>query len=172
MDMLWNELHDLFDDDDGGLYDIWITNLTPLAIVNIYTLLCTAASIIPNQPTFWDKHRDQVRALESVPNAAQLVVNDEAEPFHFLVQGIVFGNVILPDLGVFVSPDMITLDYRKGPEWRSTTLHALFDLFAQIQRNEPAAKITLPDMVLPTVRQRFEQALTHYVTQGPQQDVA
>jgi hypothetical protein len=84
MDTLWNDLHDLFDTDDGSLPEIWITNLSADGISTIYDMIRTVAKTLPGQPTFWDKRRDQASLLASVPNAARLVAENLAEPFHFL----------------------------------------------------------------------------------------
>jgi hypothetical protein len=40
--------------------------------------------------------------LDSVPNAAALVVSGDAEPFHFVLRDIDMSGVRLPDLGVWV----------------------------------------------------------------------
>jgi hypothetical protein len=43
-------------------------------------------------------------------------------------------------------------------------LHTLFLLFKQIKQVEPATHIMLEDVVIPTVRQRFERAVDSYLT--------
>jgi len=91
MNMLWNDLHDLFDADDGSLPEIWITNLSADGISTIYTLIWTVATTLPGEPAFWDKRREQASLLGSVPNAARLVAENVAEPFHFIAHGISFG---------------------------------------------------------------------------------
>ena len=78
--------------------------------------------------TFWSVTDLKDCPLNSVPNAAALVVSREAKPFHFVLGNVDMSGVRLPDLGVFVFDDQIAIDYRMGEEWRSTELRALFEL--------------------------------------------
>jgi hypothetical protein len=51
-----------------------------------------------------------------------------------------------------------------GSEWDAAVVHTLFTLFKQIKQVQPAAHITLEDVVIPAVRQRFERAVGDYLT--------
>lgn len=154
----WAELHDLFETDDGSLPEIRVDFAAPDALVAGYAVLrARAARIVSEAPTFWSIEAEE-RALDSVPNAAELVVSGDAEPFHVVLGGLDVGGVELPDLGVFVTPDQIALDYRMGPAWGPAQLGALFELLRELVRADPAARLTLEEGVRSEVRARFDAA--------------
>jgi hypothetical protein len=74
--------------------------------------------------------RDQ--RVADYPDAAKLVAEGVAEPFHVLAPGLEFAGAVLPDLGVFVWPDELTLDYRMGSEWDRPQLIGLFEFLRQL----------------------------------------
>ena len=94
--------------------------------------------------------------ISSVPNAATLVVEGRAEPFHCLCQGLSYEGEILPDIGVFVFDDRIALDYRMGQEWDARKLKALFGLLKELKGIDTGAKVSLEDTVLTQLRRHFE----------------
>ncbi len=159
---LWDQLHDLFDTDDGSLPDIEINNLSGREVIEIYAYLRAHSRITSNQQYFWSTTENKDVPVDAVPNAAQLVVNGEAEVFHVVVQGLAFGGAIIPDLGIFVFNDFITLDYRMGLEWGPAELNALFLCFGKILKIAPLAEITLPPMYYAYLNERFNQALRQY----------
>ncbi len=130
MDELWNNLHDMFDTDDGSLPDIYVRNLSGQGVKDMWAYLCHSAAGLAGDPSFWHIAKGQSIPVDAVPKAAELVVSGEADSFHAVLRGISFGEAVIPDLGVFVFPDAICLDYRMGPEWG---LKALFDLLNQLQ---------------------------------------
>jgi len=77
-----------------------------------------------------------------------------AEPFHVLAPGLQFAGVVIPDLGVFVWPDEVTLDYRMGPEWGRRQLLALFELLRQLVA-ATGGRMGLGQHVLPAVDRLF-----------------
>lgn len=99
--------------------------------------------------------------VDSVENAASLVINGEAESFHIVVGELSFEEVIIPDLGVFVFNDSISLDYRMGQEWGSAELDALFTLFSKIREIAPLVEIEYPNYYS-ELRERFKSALMQY----------
>jgi hypothetical protein len=100
--------------------------------------------------------------LRESPDAARRVVSESAESFHFLLQSVQRGGAVIPDLGVFVSADLVILDYRMGGSWGSPQLAALFDLLHELQRLAPEAKIKLEDHILPEYHRRFDRLLSEY----------
>lgn len=74
-DRLWESLHELFDTDDGSLPDISIVYKDHNAVALGYALLRSrAAEIVTENPYFWSFTDEMERPLDSVPNAAELVV--------------------------------------------------------------------------------------------------
>lgn len=161
---LWEELHDLFDTDDGSLPEIRVNYVATTATVVAYERLRRhAGRVVTEEPYFWSKVDRSERELDSVPNAAALVVAGEAEPFHVVFGGIQAQGTTIPDLGVFVFPDQLALDYRMGPAWGSKELVALFELLAQLTALDSKATVSLEEGVVPEVVARFQKAWQRWV---------
>jgi hypothetical protein len=163
MNNLWNSLHDLFDTDDGSLPDIYLLNLSDSGVASIWTHLLRSASGLAGGATFWHRSNEEDVHVDAVSNAAELVVKGEAESFHVLLRGISSGGIVLPDLGVFVFPDAIYLDYRMGPEWGPPELNGLFELLHRLRSFDANALVTLPPEYDPEVQKRFARAFVEYV---------
>jgi hypothetical protein len=152
---LWKELHDLFDTDDGSLPEIRIADLSKLGVASIFAKL---QGLCPGgvDGNFWSNEAQKDRRVDSVPNAAQLVIDDRSEPFHALCHELDYGGIRIPDLGVFVSDDEISLDYRMGSEWNANNLGAFLQLLKELTQLDANASISLERSVLRDVRKRFE----------------
>lgn len=156
---LWSELHDLFDTDDGSLPEVRVGYSISSAAVGGYALLRSrAARIVTEKAYFWSNTLDSERPIDSVANPAELVVSGEAEPFHVVFGGLQSQSVVIPDLGVFVFPDRLALDYRMGSEWGPGQLLAFFELLADLVALDPQASLSLEDGPLDEVVARFQRA--------------
>jgi len=165
-DWLWNELHDLFDTDDGSLPEIDVRYSGVNATAGGYSLLRgRAASVATETPCFWSKGHGEERPLDSVPNAASLVLSGEAEPFHVVLGGLRSNGAVVPDLGVFVFPGRLTLDYRMGPGWGPGELRGLFRLLSDLAALDPSTSVSLQAGVVPEVAGRFRSAWCRYQTE-------
>ncbi len=161
---LWHEFHSSFDTNDGSLPEIVIEHVSPSGLAQMWAYLRNGAASYAGDAWFWHKLAEQAVLIDSVPNAAQLVVTGEAEIFHTVLQGITFAGAVIPDLGVFVFPDMIALDYRMGAEWDAAKLAALFELLRQLQLIDPNASISLSETFFsPVWRTRFSAAFDAYM---------
>jgi hypothetical protein len=165
-DQLWKELHYLFDTDDGSLPEIWIVNLSKEGVVAIFSYLQNACRAIASGAVFWSLEDQQEKPINSVPNAADLVAQGRAEPFHFLCQALTYEGVVLPDIGVFVFGDQIALDYRMGKEWDAVKLNALFGILKEVKRIDSGARISIEDYALPQVRKQFETTWRRFSEPG------
>ena len=155
---LWSELHDFFDTDDGSLPEVRVAYSDTGATIAAYALLRErAAQVVTENPYFWSKTHHADRPLDSVPNAAVLVASGEATAFHVVLGGIRSRGVNIPDLGVFVFPAQIALDYRMGPAWGPRELEALFELLAELMSLDPQASLSLEEGALPEVVARFQK---------------
>ncbi|QDU57612.1 hypothetical protein [Aeoliella mucimassa] len=160
---LWEQLHDQFDTDDGSLPDVYFENLNPDAIIGAYELLISRAkSTVTECPVFWSKTDEQEHPLNSVPNAAALVVCDEAEPFHVVLGGIEARGTVIPDLGVFVFQECIALDYRMGAEWGPLQLDAFFGLLLELSALDQTCRLTLDEHVQQGFQDRFHTAFLRF----------
>ena len=130
---LWEELKDLFDTDDGSLPEISIKFKNSKAVANGFLLLNERATkMIPENATFWSKISNEKQQINSIPNAAALVVVGKAQPFHVILGGIKSSGIDIPDLGIFVFQEEICIDYKMGTEWGPEQLQAFFELLFDI----------------------------------------
>jgi hypothetical protein len=165
-DWLWAELHDHFDTDDGSLPEVRVDFADKRAVIIAFAeLRGRGQDVTHGGSTFWSLTDSKASPLDSVPNAAALVVAGEAEPFHFVLRGIEMSGVRLPDLGVWVFDDQIAIDYRMGPEWRSAQLRALFHLLMELSRSDPKASVTLDPKTLAEVADRFQACWSRFVSE-------
>jgi hypothetical protein len=162
-EQLWQELHDLFDTDDGSLPEIQIRNLASDEVIAIFDYLQNACHQLAKSASFWSIEDQEDKPINSVPNAAALVTQGRAEAFHVLCQELNYGGEVIPDIGVFVFDDQINLDYRMGAEWNAGKLKALFEILQEIIRIAPAAKITIEEYALQKVRKHFEETWKRYL---------
>jgi hypothetical protein len=65
---------------------------------------------------------------------ALLVATGDAEAFHVVLSGVVGSEQPIPDLGVFVFTDGLTLDYRMGPAWGQPQIESLLVLLRQLRK--------------------------------------
>lgn len=155
---LWKELGDLFDTDDGSLPEVRVDYRESAATASGYALLRQRAARVSDKAFFWSKIHDAERPLDSVTNAAALVVSGEAAPFHVVFSGIQSGGVSVPDVGVFVFQDQLALDFRMGPAWGPRELEAFFGVLGELASLDPNASLSLHEGVLPDEAARFQNA--------------
>jgi hypothetical protein len=138
-DQLWEAIHELFDTISGELPEIDLDCLSGHQIIKIFSLLAAHSKEILG--TFWDNKMNADRPICSVENAAKMVVEGKASCFHALMRGIEINGTAIPDLGVFVYEDNMSLDYRMGPKWGPRELAALFQLLGRIKKLAPDIKV-------------------------------
>jgi hypothetical protein len=139
---VWRKLHNLFDTDDGSLPVIRLTNLSPEGVASIFAFL-RSRTTMDLTVLFWHRTLDREERLDAYPNPAQLVATGEADSFQVLARGLSFAGTTLPDLGVFVHPREVVLDYRMGPEWDEAKVLALFELLRQLVELDRGARVRL-----------------------------
>ncbi len=159
---VWESLHDMFETDDGSLPDVYILNLSGLGVSKMWAYLRKLSPNLVGDASFWNRAKEKSVAVDSVANAAELVVNGEAESFHVVLHGISLNGSLIPDLGVFVFPDAIYLDYRMGHEWGARELEAFFALLHQLKSFDKNALVTLPPEYAVEARRRFAKAFSEY----------
>lgn len=157
---VWDKLRFLFETDDSSLPEVRLTELTSEGVAAIYAFICSRAEV--SDTSFWHKSLDRDESIKAYPNAAQLLATNEAEPFHFLAYSLNLDGVVLPDLGVFVFQDEITLDYRMGPDWDEPRVLALFELMRQLAALDQHARIRLDEHTLPEVEKLFLASWSEY----------
>jgi len=132
MDSLFDSVIDLFATNDNSLPEVCISGLRGDEVSEIYLFMRRITRFLVGAPVFRHLAEHADKYLDSVNNAAQLVVSGEANPFHFLTRGIKISDIILPDLGVFVFDNAIALDYEKGKAWGKPQIKAFFELLGTV----------------------------------------
>jgi hypothetical protein len=170
---LWDLLHDLFETDDGSLPEIRVNYCDAGAVVAGYELLRNRASEFEGSEFGTIELKDRgARELRLVDRPASLVVSQAAEPFHSVFSGLSVDGTLLPDLGVFVFADQITIDYRMGAEWGPTQVEALFFLLEELRFPDPRSVLSLEEGVLERVARRFRNAWGRYAHEHAAQRAA
>ncbi|MEJ1098497.1 MULTISPECIES: hypothetical protein [unclassified Pseudoxanthomonas] len=73
---------------------------------------------------------------------ATLVISGAADSFHVVLAGVTCSGSSIPDLGVFVDPDSLTLDYRMGSSWGEPEIQSLLALLRQLM--DLGGVVTIP----------------------------
>lgn len=162
---LFAQIGFLFDTDDGSLPELRLTGLAGDESARIFARLRAIASRINQGATFRDLRADADTSVDSVPNAAALVVAGDAEAFHLVLQDPSVDGTALPPLGVFVFADEIALDYRMGAAWGAREVIALVALLCELQRLAPRSRVELEEHAPADARDRFAMAITDYCGQ-------
>jgi len=138
---LWEELREFFDTDDGSLPEIRLNFSDPRAVTRGLEFL-----------------RDHSRS--HTPASPEVA---ESGAFHVVLAGVRSAGVTLPDLGLFVFPDQLALDYRMGPAWGAAEVEGLFALIESLVHLDPTASLSLEDHVEPRAAARFQSAWRRYL---------
>lgn len=150
----WEKLRPLFDTDDGSLPEVRLTGIGPGGVVGVFGYIRSRAVLNPDA-TFWHRSPGREETIAAAPDPAGLVAAGEADAFHVLASGLTIGGTVLPDLGVFVFPDEVALDYRMGTGWGEAEMLALFELLRQLTAFAPGAGVVLEPFVRPEVEALF-----------------
>lgn len=148
MESTWNQLRHLFERDDGSLPEIELTGLGGGALREAFASIWRRGrDATAEGASYFDRREGRERPIASAEDAAvaaALVHRGDAESVHVVVGGLAAGGTALPDLGVFVHPDGLTLDYRMGPAWGPPQVDALFTLLLSVEESAPDVAVRLP----------------------------
>lgn len=128
----WDGLQEIFRKDDGSLPDIELSNLSAEEVIYGYAFIRNHAERISSkEPSFWSSLKNCDISFSYEDNPATHVVFGEAEPFHLCFGGIKSpSGQSIPELGLFVFVDSLSLDYRMGPQWSLQAIQGLFELIS------------------------------------------
>jgi len=157
---LWEEVRECFDYDDGALPEIDISRLSPSGVSAIYRMLRQRSYPVGGPPRFWNREQEEF-LVDAVPDATALIVSGDAEGLYHCVV-VTHNGVVLPELGIRVCPDTISLDFRGGPEWGPSEVAAFFALLRECCSLDPGA-IVLPGYPDPPCPDRFVTAWSAFV---------
>ena len=136
-------LLEYFEVDDGSLPEITVTFPSPAHVVRAFAHLfaCGAANVTADGGLLWLTASESEAPFGGADDAA-LVTSGAAEPFHVVLAGVTCSGASIPDLGVFVDPDRLTLDYQMGSAWGEPEIQALLGLLRQLR--ELDGVVTVP----------------------------
>ena len=122
-----------FKSDDGSLPEIELSFDAPgLMIVAFQHLYDRGAINVSEAESMVWSIASQSERPYAGPADATLVASGEIEPFHVVLRGVLGSDFPIPDLGIFVSTDSLTLDYRMGPDWGQAEIGSLIELLRQL----------------------------------------
>ncbi len=159
MGWLWNQVHHIFDTDDGSFPEICICGLSAHNICDAYLFIRSIASFVVGSPRILNRDTGCETGLDEVENAAKLVCEQKAPPFHFMLRSLRHEPGTLQELGVFVLDNAIALDYEKGPIWGEREIETLLQIILRIKSGCPGSFVKLEESVSTEDRRLFNEAL-------------
>jgi len=138
-----NNLLEIFRDNDGSLPDIELHDLSGDEVIRGYNLLKGFSEKISSEKAYYWSVKEEIEIpITFNDNPSIKVVSGEAEPFHLCFDGITSASgKRVPELGLFVFEDWLSLDYRMGPEWNFEALQGLFEILYSLHQNSKSMKI-------------------------------
>lgn len=136
MSELWNTLKHLFDTDDGSLPDFDISYKSGSSVSDAYALIRDSSKGLACGPyTYWCLETEAAVKVEFSDNPAILTSKGLAAAFHIVFSGVQSASgKDIPDLGVFVWEDGLSIDYRMGQDWNASALVGLFELLLNLSK--------------------------------------
>lgn len=159
---LWRRLGHQFAEDDGSLPEVEVAGLSAEGMGRVYRALLAVAAPLGAKAEVWPVVGDGGIPLREVADPAAAAFSGELHAFRFLLTGVVFDSVEIPDLGVFVGED-ITLDFRSGDGWDPVVLGAFIRLLASLRDLESGASIGFWRVAVAEEREKFADAVTVYL---------
>jgi hypothetical protein len=157
----WQKWHATFTQMDGDLPELRLIRVPGDRLQPLWEYLRAAAgSLEPG--ALWREDEQREVSLEETPDAAALVAAGQVPFFHALLREVRIRGEVLPDLGVFVFPDEIALDYQPGRQWNVDAFVALLTLLHQLQRLAPGATVTTEEQMASEYREAFERAYAEF----------
>lgn len=136
----------------------------PTAVSSAYRWLRDKATGLMNESAYvWSKTEEREVPVDSIPNAAELVIRGEGEPFHVWLTGIAMADGDLPELGFFVFPDEIEVGWHGGSAWRKQEVEGFFALLFELTQKDPKATLAMPDGVVDDYVESFMEAWQRFL---------
>jgi hypothetical protein len=161
-DELWAKVRDCFAEDNGSLPGIEIGCLSKDELSAVYLNLRKRSHLYSEAAEFRSEVDQTSLPVDSVPDAAALVAECQAAPFHVSIDGLFVGGHELPLLGLFIFQDSIEIDYRMGPTWGPGEVNGLFLLLRELYKLAPSAVIHPAAFEGPPYPERFAQAWAQF----------
>jgi hypothetical protein len=137
-------LLEIFGKNDGSLPDIEFDNLSGEEVIFGYEFVKKSAERISSEkPYYWSTSQSAEIPILLQDNPSCYVVSGEAEPFHICFDGILSqSGKNIPELGLFVFPDCLAVDYRMGSYWGIDAIEGLFEFFLIMTKDFKNVKLS------------------------------
>ncbi|MFC7516354.1 hypothetical protein ACFQUU_15170 [Herbaspirillum sp. GCM10030257] len=128
-------LQQYFEVDDGSLPEIVVDFHSPNQVRDAFAFLFRLGGkdITAGGAALWNREEEKETEFRT-PDDFELVFSGAADPFHLVLRGLESDGVILPDLGVFVDPHSMVLDYRMGAEWGDSKVASFIAMLRELVR--------------------------------------
>ncbi|MUV14646.1 hypothetical protein [Noviluteimonas gilva] len=132
--MLDHALRAYFEEDDGSLPEVDIAFASDAGLLQAFDLLysLSSANVASGEAHIHEREQARDRRFEG-PEDARRMLAGQVDPFHVLLADIDVAGQRIPDLGVFVFPGRLCLDYRMGQAWTDARIDALLQLLVQLE---------------------------------------
>lgn len=162
----WGIAGDNFREDDGSLPALEFAKLSPPSVVRIYDYFRANGQCVTDAPTVWDESLQEDVPLFSIEKPCQLLHDGRIAPFHCCFGGISINGTTVPDLGIFVFPDSVEIDFRMGRCWNTRNVDAFFRLLALFKTLAPEATMRSAHMEGLHDEKAFLAALKTYLPEA------
>jgi hypothetical protein len=160
MGWLYEQINDFFCEDDDSYPEVCVCNLNETQICTAYQFIVEKSAYFVGKPFFFNRDKNAEQSIEEVSNAARLVAKGTAQPFHFMVRDIRFGkDQHIHELGVFIMPNAIALDYEKGRVWGELEIESFLMLLLLILQASKDSFLKLEETVVDEAKERFSRAV-------------
>ena len=153
-------IENIFIHDDGSLPCITINNLSKSQVIKIYAWLRKSSSKLSSNATYWNNEKKQDTSIAIETNAAELVVNGDADSFSHSIDKLEINDIKIEDLGVFVYPESLELFYRQGSHWNKEQIDGVISALKKIISFAPNAIITACEENGTPLELKYQHTLT------------
>lgn len=138
-DELFAEVSGNFTQDDGSLPGVEVIFPDPGELGAGYKLLCEHSATGDAGAECWHALENRTEFARNFDNIATEVASGRINPFHFVLDDLTVEEKLLPDVGVFVDPDRLGLDWRMGPAWDADGVFGFFALLRRLIEAHPGS---------------------------------
>lgn len=160
MGWLYQQANSFFSVNDGSNPEICICPLPRQAVISAFRMIRQNSGRSVGSPVFFSIADNSEILLDEVECAATMVCDGLAQPFHFIARDIRFSrDNHIRELGVFIMPNAVALDYETGPLWGELEIESILLLILVITKGLQNVSICLEEHIAEAERNRFNEIL-------------
>lgn len=151
----WNRLLTFFTTRSPDFPELCLHNLSAVEVQGAFELFYGPQSRLIGSPQVFDRRISREVPLATLESPVALVHSAEIEPFHCLIGNLRVGDTTLPDIGLFVLPGAIAIDFQPGPAWNAASMETLLRLLDQVVLLAEQPQLSLEETLSPALQQAF-----------------